>query len=37
MGANLKPQILEMMQNKTDEAHVVDWNYGVGTVNHTGN
>ncbi|MBC2707147.1 MAG: PKD domain-containing protein [ANME-2 cluster archaeon] len=36
MGANLKPQILEMMQNKTDEAHVVDWNYGVGTVNHTG-
>ncbi|MCD4841628.1 MAG: cobaltochelatase subunit CobN [Methanosarcinales archaeon] len=36
MGANLKPQILEMMQNKRDEAHVVDWNYGVGTVNHTG-
>ena len=35
MGANLKPQILELMEDKKDGAHVVDWNYGVGTVNHT--
>ncbi len=35
MGANLMPQVLEMMENKTPEAHVIDWNYGVGTVNHT--
>jgi len=35
MGANLKPQILELMEHKKDGAHVVDWNYGVGTVNHT--
>ena len=35
MGANLKPQILELMEHKKAEAHVFDWNYGVGTVNHT--
>ncbi len=35
LGSNLKPQIVEMMENKNPEAQVVDWNYGVGTVNHT--
>nr|WP_276575148.1 cobaltochelatase subunit CobN [Methanococcoides seepicolus] len=35
MGANLKPQVLEMMENKKADAHVIDWNYGVCTVNFT--
>ncbi|WP_328287509.1 cobaltochelatase subunit CobN [Methanolobus vulcani] len=35
LGENLKPQILEMMENTKSDVQVVDWNYGVGTVNHT--